>query len=60
MVNHADLSWYLEQGLTQPVDELLDELVKRLELDAAEAKRIIASARDGAIAVGNRLLEDAD
>lgn len=40
--------------------KLLDELVKRLQLDAAQAKRIIASARDGAIAVGNRLLEDAD
>ncbi|MCA9629167.1 MAG: TerB family tellurite resistance protein [Myxococcales bacterium] len=60
LLSNAALLSAADGKTSESEQELLDELVKRLELDAAEAKRIIASARDGAIAVGNRLLEDAD
>ncbi|MEZ4372151.1 MAG: DUF533 domain-containing protein [Polyangiaceae bacterium] len=60
LLSNAALLSAADGKTSESEQKLLDELVKRLELDAAEAKRIIASARDGAIAVGNRLLEDAD
>lgn len=60
LLSNAALLSAADGKTSESEQKLLDELVKRLELDAADAKRIIASARDGAIAVGNRLLEDAD
>ncbi|MCA9647839.1 MAG: TerB family tellurite resistance protein [Polyangiaceae bacterium] len=60
LLSNAALLSAADGKTSESEQKLLDELVKRLKLNEAEAKRIIASARDGAIAVGNRLLEDAD
>jgi len=38
--------------------ELLDKLVKMLELDAEEAEEILDSVKDGALRLGSNVLED--
>lgn len=38
---------------------LLEQIINRIGFEAERAQRIVAGARDGAIAVGNRLLADA-
>lgn len=60
LLSNAALLSAADGTTSEDEQKLINRLKKLLGFKEGEAQRIIKSARDGAISVGNRLLEDDD